>query len=76
MSKEESLSFEEALRKLESIVGKLEESEVSLEESIELYEEGMKLAGYCSKVLEEAEQRIEKINADPEQGPEETAAGG
>lgn len=62
MPKKERPSFEEALRKLESIVSKLEDSEVTLEESIQLYEEGMKLSKYCSETLEDAVLRIEKIN--------------
>jgi exodeoxyribonuclease VII small subunit len=66
MSEKERPSFEEALRKLESIVKKLEDPEVTLEESIELYEEGMKLSKYCSETLEDAVLRIEKINTSPE----------
>jgi exodeoxyribonuclease VII small subunit len=70
MSEKERPSFEEALRKLESIVKKLEDPEVTLEESIELYEEGMKLSKYCSETLEDAVLRIEKINTSPEPGTE------
>lgn len=66
MPEKEQLSFEEALRKLESIVEKLEDPEVTLDESIQLYEEGMKLSKYCSQTLEDAVLRIEKINESPE----------
>jgi len=65
MPEKERLSFEEALRKLESIVEKLEDPEVTLDESIRLYEEGMKLSKYCSETLEDAVLRIEKINERP-----------
>lgn len=58
----ERISFEEALKKLESIVSKLEEGSVSLEDSVSLYEEGMKLSKHCSEILEKAELRIEKVN--------------
>jgi len=58
----ERITFEEALKKLEAIVGKLEDSEVTLEDSVALYEEGMKLSKFCSEVLEHAELRIEKVN--------------
>jgi exodeoxyribonuclease VII small subunit len=58
----ERITFEEALKKLEAIVSKLEDSEVTLEESVALYEEGMKLSKFCSEVLERAELRIEKVN--------------
>lgn len=58
----ERITFEEALKKLESIVNKLEENSVTLEESVNLYEEGIKLSKYCSEILEKAELRIEKVN--------------
>lgn len=58
----ERITFEEALKNLESIVSKLEENSVTLEESVNLYEEGMKLSKYCSEILDKAEIRIEKVN--------------
>lgn len=66
MAEKERPSFEDALRKLESIVQKLEDSNVPLEDSIDLYEEGIKLSNYCSQTLENAVLRIKKINDDPE----------
>lgn len=63
----ERIPFEEALKKLEAIVSKLEEGTVSLEESVGLYEEGMKLSKHCSDILEKAELRIEKVNTDQTQ---------
>ncbi len=63
MSKEEQLSFEDALKKLETVVDKLEDDQVSLEESVNLFEEGTRLSAYCSSILEKAELRIEKVNA-------------
>lgn len=62
MASVDQLSFEEALKKLESVVEQLESEEVSLEESIALYEEGMKLSQYCTDTLEQAKQRIEKVD--------------
>lgn len=58
----ERITFEEALKKLESIVSKLEEGSVTLEESVNLYEEGLKLSKFCSEILDSAELRIEKVN--------------
>ena len=37
------MKFEEALKKLETLVEKLESSEVHLDESIKLYEQGQEL---------------------------------
>lgn len=50
--------FEGAMKRLEDIVQSLERGDLSLEESLEIFEEGMKLVGFCSKKLEEAEQKV------------------
>ena len=50
--------FEEAMEKLEKIVESLESGDLSLEDSIKAFEEGMKLAKFCSEKLEEAEKKV------------------
>ena len=50
--------FEEAMARLEEIVQDLESGELSLEGSLGTFEEGMKLVNFCSKKLEEAEQKV------------------
>jgi exodeoxyribonuclease VII small subunit len=50
--------FEEAMKRLENIVEGLERGDLSLEESLKSFEEGMKLLQFCSKKLEEAEQKV------------------
>ena len=57
----ESLSFEAALKELESIVSRLEQGEVDLEDSITLYERGQALKAHCEKKLKSAEGRLEKV---------------
>ena len=57
----EQLSFESALKELESIVSRLEQGEVDLEDSIALYERGQALKAHCEKKLKAAESRLEKI---------------
>ena len=56
-----SLSFEDALKRLEEIVRKLESGEASLDEAIELYSEGDRLKQQCEARLQAAQARIEKI---------------
>lgn len=51
-------SFEEAMQRLEEIVENLEESDLSLNDSLKIFEEGVKLIGFCSKRLEEVEQKV------------------
>jgi len=53
--------FEESLKKLESIVDKLEKGDLSLEESLKLFEEGVGLSAVCKKELEEAEGKVEML---------------
>lgn len=55
------LKFEEAMRRLQEIVGKLESGEVSLEESMKLFEEGAKLSSQCYQLLDKAEQQVTQL---------------
>ena len=57
-------SFEEALQKLEKIVARMEEADVPLEEALKGFEEGVRLARFCSKKLDEAEQKVAMLVRD------------
>lgn len=61
MSQEQQLSFEEAMERLEAIVGRLENGDVPLETAIELFQEGMKLSQLCGSKLEQVERKIEVL---------------
>lgn len=54
-------SFEDSLKKLESIVEKLEKGDLSLEDSLKLFEEGVGLSAVCKKELEEAEGKVQML---------------
>ena len=56
--------FEEALQKLEAIVAKMEEGDLPLEEALKAFEEGVKLAKFCTGKLDEAERKVEKLIRD------------
>ena len=60
--KQPPLQFEKSLAEFESLVEKMEEGELSLEDSLKHYERGITLSRVCQKALDEAEQRIEKLN--------------
>ncbi|TYC90996.1 exodeoxyribonuclease VII small subunit [Novosphingobium sp. BW1] len=68
----DTLSFEDALRELETIVRQLESGEVPLEDSISLYEKGEKLRQHCQKRLDAAQARIEKIVTGADGAPAST----
>ncbi|MEE3361377.1 MAG: exodeoxyribonuclease VII small subunit [Pseudomonadota bacterium] len=58
------LSFEQAMRELEQVVGQLERGDVPLEDSIKLYERGAALKKRCEEKLKEAEEKVAAITLD------------
>lgn len=54
-------TFEEALDRLEAIVRRMEAGEMSMEESLKAFEEGIKLARFCTKKLDEADRRVDLL---------------
>jgi exodeoxyribonuclease VII small subunit len=54
-------SFEESLKKLETIVDQLEKGDLALEESLKLFEEGVGLSAACKKELDEAEGKVQML---------------
>jgi exodeoxyribonuclease VII small subunit len=53
------ISFEEALKKLEESVHKLEEGSLGLEDALKTFEEGIQWSRHCHNRLAEAEKRVE-----------------
>ena len=58
------IKFEKAIQRLEKIVDDLEKGEMDIDKSLEIFEEGIKMARVCSKKLNEAEAKIEKLKKD------------
>jgi exodeoxyribonuclease VII small subunit len=58
---EKTLTFEEAMTKLEEIVEKLEEGDVPLEEAITFYKDGMELSKLCHDKLKTVEEQLTQI---------------
>jgi len=54
-------SFEEALKRLETIVSKLETGGATLDESVAAFKEGIELVKYCSSRLDAAEQSVKQL---------------
>ena len=63
-------NFEKALNKLEKIVEELENGDLPLDEALKKYEEGVKLAGFCSKKLEAAQKKVEILIKSGKNGAE------
>ncbi len=58
------LKFEQAMKRLESTIQKLEDGDLPLEDSLKTYEEGIELVRFCEKKLAEAEGKIEILMKD------------
>jgi len=69
---EKKMDFESAMARLEEIVKTLERGESSLEESLTLFEEGTGLIKACGKLLDEAEQKVVKLQKGPDGEPVES----
>ena len=59
--KEKPESFEEKITRLEAIVSQLERGDAKLADSLALFEEGTKLVSACTLLLDEAEQKVVKL---------------
>lgn len=57
-----SLSFEEKLKTLESLVKELETGDVPLKTAIEKYTEAMNLVNECDKELNETKEKIKLVS--------------
>ena len=56
------IKFEKAMTRLENIIEELERGDLDIDKSLEIFEEGIKMSRLCSKKLNEAEAKIEKLS--------------
>lgn len=56
------MSYEQAVKELESIISKLESGEVSLDDSISLYSRGMELSKFCKDKLDAIVKKISMLS--------------
>lgn len=56
--KEEKMSLEEALEKLDETIAMLQSEDVALEDSFELYKKGMDYVRLCSETIEQVEKKV------------------
>jgi exodeoxyribonuclease VII small subunit len=58
--------YEEAISRLEHITEQLEKGDLTLDEALTFFEEGINLIKICSRMLDEAEGKIEVLTKDLE----------
>ncbi len=68
--KENTLSFEMKITKLEELSKTLQDPSTDLQQAVQIYEEGMKLANEIDKELSKIERRIEIVTSKPGESPE------
>lgn len=54
-------TFEQQLQQLEDLVTRMESGELSLEDSLQAFEQGVQLTRLCQQQLNQAEQRISRL---------------
>jgi len=59
----EKLSFEDTIKKLETVVKALESKDISLEQSIEKYQEGLQLSKSLYEMIKAAESLIVEVKS-------------
>ena len=62
-------TFEQSMSRLDEIVRHLEKGDLPLNDSLALYEEGTALIRSCSKMLDDAEQKVVKLKKGPDRAP-------
>ena len=55
------MTFEESVKRVNEIAGRLEDPDLPLEESLKLYEEGVGLIAFMEKSVEQAKLKIQRL---------------
>lgn len=69
VKKPENMTFEDTLKELDSIVGALESGELPLDTAMKRFERGITLTRQGQKNLADAEQRVEILLSQEDDGP-------
>jgi exodeoxyribonuclease VII small subunit len=59
-------TYEALYAQLQNVVARLEAGDLPLDESLKLYEQGVRLAAECQRLLDEAELRVRSLQGDVE----------
>lgn len=56
-------SYETLYVRLQQVVARLEQGELPLDETLQFYEQGVRLAAACQRLLDTAELRVQQLSA-------------
>jgi len=65
MSEKKEFSFEEKIGELEKIVQAMEKGDSPLDDMLKNFEDGIKIARECTKVLDDAEKKVSILTKKP-----------
>lgn len=71
MAKQQKLTFEASMQRLDEIVKQLEKGDVPLDASLALFEEGSHLLKTCNEMLDTAEQKVVQLKKGGDGAPVE-----
>jgi exodeoxyribonuclease VII small subunit len=61
--KAESLTFEQSMQELETLVTKMEQGDLPLEDALQSFERGIQLARHSQQKLKDAEQKVQILTS-------------
>ena len=71
MANNEKVKLEEAIKKLEKIVGELNSDQIDVENGLAKFREGVELIKFCRGELGKAENEFQKLKSELEPEPNE-----
>lgn len=63
---QKKMKFQEAMKRLDEIVAKLNSSDLELEDAMKYFEEGLQLSKQCEAQLKEFEDKMDQLMIDKE----------
>lgn len=63
LKKADSLTFEQSMQELESLVSQMEQGDLPLEDALKNFERGIELARHSQQKLKDAEQKVQILTS-------------
>ena len=69
--KKQERNLEEALKRIEEVIGEMEKPDITLADSLKLYKEGVELTAWCREAVEGVEKEIRILEEDEDASRED-----
>lgn len=64
----QKLTFEEAIKRIQTAVKKLESSDISLEDALSTYQDGLGYVKKCQEQLQSVETKLQRLTQEAREG--------